>query len=143
MLLRRSRFDDVGYFDERFFLYYEDDDLCLRLFDAKRPIVVMPDVQGGAPFAGVGARSQALAQRVRARISPCPVQADFCPETPFRRRGAALAPVVAVHHGVEHSVSSHRVFTEAARPHGGSVARAVALERTWLSACLHLIPLYP
>ena len=45
MLLRRSRFDDVGYFDERFFLYYEDDDLCLRLFDAKRPIVVLPSVQ--------------------------------------------------------------------------------------------------
>lgn len=45
MLLRRSRFDDVGYFDERFFLYYEDDDLCLRLFEARRPIVVMPDVK--------------------------------------------------------------------------------------------------
>ena len=44
MLLRRSRFDDIGYFDERFFLYYEDDDLCLRLFDAKRPIVVLSDV---------------------------------------------------------------------------------------------------
>lgn len=45
MLLRRLRFDDVGYFDERFFLYYEDDDLCLRLFQAQRPIVVMPGVQ--------------------------------------------------------------------------------------------------
>jgi len=31
-------------FDERFFLYYEDDDLCLRLFKMKRPIVVIPRV---------------------------------------------------------------------------------------------------
>ena len=45
MLMRRSQFDDVGYFDEHFFLYYEDDDLCLRLFNARRPIVVVPDVK--------------------------------------------------------------------------------------------------
>jgi GT2 family glycosyltransferase len=45
MLMRRDRFDDVGYFDEQFFLYYEDDDLCLRLFNAQRPIVVVPDVK--------------------------------------------------------------------------------------------------
>lgn len=45
MLFRRSRFHEVGFFDEKFFLYYEDDDLCLRLFEAKRPIVVMPEVK--------------------------------------------------------------------------------------------------
>ncbi len=44
MLFRLARFDGVGFFDERFFLYYEDDDLCLRLFQAHRPIVVWPDV---------------------------------------------------------------------------------------------------
>lgn len=44
MLFRLDRFDSVGFFDERFFLYYEDDDLCLRLFQARRPIVVWPAV---------------------------------------------------------------------------------------------------
>lgn len=44
MLLRLARFEGVGFFDERFFLYYEDDDLCLRLFQQQRPIVVWPGV---------------------------------------------------------------------------------------------------
>ena len=45
MLLRMSRMAAVGFFDERFFLYYEDDDLCLRLFEAKLPMVLCPQVK--------------------------------------------------------------------------------------------------
>ena len=45
MLLRMSRMAATGFFDERFFLYYEDDDLCLRLFQAKLPIVLCPQVK--------------------------------------------------------------------------------------------------
>jgi N-acetylglucosaminyl-diphospho-decaprenol L-rhamnosyltransferase len=45
MLFRMVQFGDIGFFDEDFFLYYEDDDLCLRLFEAKRQIVVAPQVQ--------------------------------------------------------------------------------------------------
>ena len=32
-------------FDERFFLYYEDDDLCLRLFDARLSILLDPSIR--------------------------------------------------------------------------------------------------
>lgn len=45
MLLRMAAFRDIGFFDEQFFLYYEDDDLCLRLFLARKNIVVVPSVQ--------------------------------------------------------------------------------------------------
>jgi N-acetylglucosaminyl-diphospho-decaprenol L-rhamnosyltransferase len=42
MLLRLSAFEDIGFFDEDFFLYYEDEDLCTRLFKAKRAMVIDP-----------------------------------------------------------------------------------------------------
>ncbi len=42
MLWRLEAFREVGYFDEDFFLYYEDDDLCLRLFQARRSIIIDP-----------------------------------------------------------------------------------------------------
>lgn len=45
MLLRMSRMAITGFFDERFFLYYEDDDLCLRLFQVKLPMVLYPQVK--------------------------------------------------------------------------------------------------
>ncbi len=45
MLFRMERFATVGFFDERFFLYYEDDDLCLRLFNARLPLVLVPGIK--------------------------------------------------------------------------------------------------
>jgi GT2 family glycosyltransferase len=44
MLLRMEKFTPTGFFDEKFFLYYEDDDLCLRLFEARLPMVIIPNI---------------------------------------------------------------------------------------------------
>lgn len=41
MLLRMSTFDG-RFFDEQFFLYYEDDDLCTRLFNQRQAMVIDP-----------------------------------------------------------------------------------------------------
>lgn len=44
MLLNMEIMKVVGLFDEDFFLYYEDEDLCQRVFNARKNIVVVPDV---------------------------------------------------------------------------------------------------
>lgn len=45
MLARMSLFKREDWFDERFFLYYEDDDLCLRLFQKQRGMLLAPHIQ--------------------------------------------------------------------------------------------------
>lgn len=42
MLLPRSALESVGLFDERFFMYYEDSDLCLRLRRAGFRVLLVP-----------------------------------------------------------------------------------------------------
>lgn len=44
-LIRRSAIDQVGFFDERFFLYYEEVDLCRRLRASGWSIRYWPDLQ--------------------------------------------------------------------------------------------------
>lgn len=44
MLLNLHAMREVGFFDEQFFLYYEDDDLCSRIFGQKKQIILLPDV---------------------------------------------------------------------------------------------------
>lgn len=43
-LLNMSVMNEIGFFDESFFLYYEDDDLCHRIFDHHKAILVDPSV---------------------------------------------------------------------------------------------------
>lgn len=45
MLFRAQDFKAIGGFDENFFLYYEDVDICTRLWKAGRPVMVCPQVQ--------------------------------------------------------------------------------------------------
>lgn len=45
MLIHLQRMAPIGFFDPRFFLYYEDEDLCLRAFNAGAAIVVVPQVR--------------------------------------------------------------------------------------------------
>jgi len=45
MLLRRDVYKDIGGFDERFFLYYEDVDLCARIRLRKMNVLMDPKVR--------------------------------------------------------------------------------------------------
>lgn len=44
MVLRREVFEMAGGFDERYFLYLEDCDLCHRVWDMGFPVIYFPDV---------------------------------------------------------------------------------------------------
>ncbi len=45
MLFRAEDFEAIGGFDEKFFLYYEDVDICTRLWKTGRSVMVYPQVQ--------------------------------------------------------------------------------------------------
>ena len=45
MLLNMEVMRSIGFFDETFFLYYEDEDLCQRVFLARQQIVLVPEVE--------------------------------------------------------------------------------------------------
>jgi GT2 family glycosyltransferase len=45
MLFTRETFEAVGGFDERYYLYYEDVDICARLRMAGKEVVLCPTVQ--------------------------------------------------------------------------------------------------
>ena len=52
MFLNLSEFKDVGFFDERFFFYFEEIDLCQRLINHGKKIYLIPEIKiehgGGA-----------------------------------------------------------------------------------------------
>jgi len=45
LMLSRELFRQLGGFDERFFMYYEDEDLCRRIRQAGRAIYCLPDAK--------------------------------------------------------------------------------------------------
>jgi N-acetylglucosaminyl-diphospho-decaprenol L-rhamnosyltransferase len=57
MLLRREAFDEVGAFDEGYFMYVEDVDLCTRLRSAGWKVLFSPEVEAVHAI-GVSARGQ-------------------------------------------------------------------------------------
>jgi GT2 family glycosyltransferase len=63
LLVRRSAFDRVAGFDERFFLFFEDIDFCLRLGQAGGKIVYEPSITLVHHRGASARKTQALAER--------------------------------------------------------------------------------
>lgn len=68
LMIRRSALDDVGVFDERFFMYSEDEDLCLRLHRSGWTVLYAPKVTV-AHLGGGSARRVLDRMRSEARAS--------------------------------------------------------------------------
>jgi len=68
LMIRRSALDDVGVFDERFFMYSEDEDLCLRLHRRGWTVLHAPNVTV-AHLGGGSARRVLDRMRSEARAS--------------------------------------------------------------------------
>jgi hypothetical protein len=45
MLFQSKTFREIGGFDERYFLYYEDADICTRLWRQGRPVMIVPEAE--------------------------------------------------------------------------------------------------
>lgn len=91
LLLRRAALDDVGLFDERFFMYYEEVDLCLRLRQRGWKVVFVPEAI--VPHHGGASASQSVAAMTLARYRS--LFAFYRKHYPASHR-LALKPVVAV-----------------------------------------------
>lgn len=88
LLLRRSAFDAVGGFDERYFMYFEDVDLCDRLGRAGYPSVYVPS----AKVLHVGGHSTTKDPAAAARMAKAHHRSAYR-YLADRHRGPAWAPV--------------------------------------------------
>jgi N-acetylglucosaminyl-diphospho-decaprenol L-rhamnosyltransferase len=91
MVLRRSALTEVGFFDERYFMYVEDVDLCTRLRRAGWQVLFSPEVEVVHQI-GVSTKGQ------RGRMAFAHSDSIYRYFCKFRSRGAAtlLRPFVRV-----------------------------------------------
>src|SRR5262249_55140047 len=110
MLMRTSLARDVGGFDPRFFLFFEDLDLCWRVRQAGGVVLVAPDVRvghvGGASMARSGGDAWVAGQRVRGL-------AAFLAKRQGALAARAYACAALVTYGLTPS-GSHRAMARAA-----------------------------
>lgn len=67
MLIRREAYDELGGWDERYFLYLEDVDFCLRLRRAGWEVIYVPNASAVHDYARESLRPGASLARSRAR----------------------------------------------------------------------------
>jgi N-acetylglucosaminyl-diphospho-decaprenol L-rhamnosyltransferase len=117
LLLRRDVIDAVGGFDERFFMYSEETDLCRRIRDAGWQVRHLPSMRilhyGGAPS------PRLMAQQAFSRI-------EYARKHFGHGRAALYRAIIALHHGVR-AIAFRLVGGKSERQTGEREATRVAL----------------
>ncbi|MEZ5701987.1 MAG: hypothetical protein R3E42_08550 [Burkholderiaceae bacterium] len=123
----------MGYFDEHFFLYYEDDDLCLRLFNEHRPIVVQPSVKAVHHSRGSVRGANPWRSEYGRGFHHAQSKLIFAKKHQSGAKALRTSAVAAVHHDPEHSCSCLVFSPKVVGPHGGPLDGASPLECECLS----------
>jgi len=94
LMVQRQSFEAVGGFDERIFLYYEDDDLCYRLRRLGRALIFVPEAEvmharGQSSRRTIGGSYRRAFSMARSRIYICE-KYGLPPDTAAHLRKALL-----------------------------------------------------
>jgi GT2 family glycosyltransferase len=118
MLARRSAFERIGGFDEGFFLYCEDTDICLRLRAAGHRVLYEPGAVARHIEGSSAPRSELLAIHARSRVRYARLH--------YRRPAAALEAAAVVLSALTHAAVTLPRRPATARGHLAAL-RAAAL----------------
>jgi GT2 family glycosyltransferase len=117
LLVRRTVLEELGGFDDGFFLYCEDLDLCRRIRDGGRSIRFVPEAvtvhEGGASMP----RTELLPVLAESRVR-------------YARKHESSAVALAERLGIGLGAATHAVATRGGRP--ARVGHLRALSRAWL-----------
>jgi GT2 family glycosyltransferase len=113
MLIRRDAYERIGGFDERFFLYCEDDDICRRLRDAGGRLRYEPSAIASHSGGRSAPRTSLYAVLARSRI-------DYARKH-SGRASAAVQRAAIVTQATTHTVVGLAGRLPSARGHGAAL----------------------
>lgn len=121
--VRREAFDAVGGFDERFFLFSEETDLCKRMQDAGWKTHLEPRITFVHHAGKGGVEPQREAQMAYARL-------QYARKHFSRPRAAAYHAILLLHHVLRLTVLAFRAPTQSSSAPASALALKVLLRRS-------------
>ncbi|KMO44530.1 glycosyl transferase [Methylobacterium tarhaniae] len=135
LMIRRSLFEALGGFDERFFVYYEDVDLCARAWDAGFAV---------RHLAGITVRheGQGTTRAAKAHRLACFLESQIRYAAKHHGRATALA-LVATAFGAQVPLRLVQALARRSRAEAGEVLRAARLLARALPGLMRAVHAHP
>ncbi|MEK7105180.1 MAG: glycosyltransferase, partial [Patescibacteria group bacterium] len=64
LFMSKAVFDEIGGFDQRFWMYFEDIDLCRRVWDTGRPVYYVPEAQLQHAYGKASAKEKGFVKNI-------------------------------------------------------------------------------